>query len=100
VIDLAEREGCSLARVAQDHGLHPKRLYWWRQRLEATAGDPAAGRFVPVRVIPPAGPSAPGFGPPESGVTVETPRGHRIRLARGFDVETFVRVLELVGRPC
>jgi transposase-like protein len=97
VLALAEREGVALARLASEHGLSPKRLYWWRRRLEGRARSTEPdGHFVPVRVVPGAAPVAAA----ESGVAVETASGHRIHVARDFDAATLTRVIDALAEAC
>ncbi len=103
VLELAAKDGLSLARLAADHGLSPKRLCWWRVRLERRSGrEPKKpGPFVPVRVV---------TDDPrenvvvdtatESGVTVETATGRRVHLARGFDPATLAQTLRVLDARC
>lgn len=45
VLDAWEESGKSAVAFADEHGLKPKRLYWWRQRLRRPSSEPA---FIPV----------------------------------------------------
>ncbi len=81
------RSGLSVRAYCAGRDLKPPTFYEWRRRL---AGRPA---FLPVHV------AAPSAG---SGVEILLARGHRLRLARGFDVEVLrdaVAALE-EARPC
>lgn len=98
VIGLAEADGRALHHLAREHGLDPQRLYWWRRRLAATAVAPEAG-FVAVQVVA-ADEAREQTSACGDGVVVETPSGHRVHVAPGFDVATLARVVAVLGGRC
>jgi hypothetical protein len=94
VLQAWRSSGLSVERYALQHGLVPQRLRYWRQKLaevevpEAPAAKDAG--LLPVRVVD---------GQRGTPIQIILPNGHIVRVGRGFDEDTFARVLEvLTGR--
>jgi hypothetical protein len=82
--------GLSIERFASQRGLVPQRLRWWKKKLE-DAAMPARAKgstLLPVRVVEPS------RGTP---IQIILPNGLSIRVGRGFDEETFARVMAILG---
>ena len=79
--------GKSVARFCAERGIPASSLFAWRRRLRATA-DPAplASGFVEARVA--------GEAPQGCGVTIELGGGRRVSVARGFDRQLLLDVIE------
>lgn len=94
VLQAWRASGLSIERFATERGIVPQRLRYWRQKLaevEATEAPPVkdAG-LLPVRVVD---------GQRGTPIQIILPNGHIVRVGRGFDEDTFARVLEvLTGR--
>ena len=82
--------GQSIERFATQRGLTPQRLRWWKNKLEGPA-EPKRAKgvsLVPVRVVE----STRG-----TPIQIMLPNGLSIRVGRGFDEETFARVMAILG---
>jgi hypothetical protein len=81
--------GLSIERFASQRGLVPQRLRWWKKKLQDAA--PLRSKdlsLLPVRVVDAS------RGTP---VQVILPSGHIVRVGRGFDEDTFARVIALLA---
>lgn len=88
VIAAWKKSGHSVEQFAQERGLVPQRLYWWRKKLETK--DPVSTStmaLLPVKVVEPR------RGEP---VTVLLRSGHMLKLGRDFDEVAFARVVALL----
>lgn len=97
VLDRADASGLSDERYAEKHGLHPKRLYWWRSKLgrgkrSRKKASRKKTRFVEVKA---------------SQVTTSTVvevtlrNGRRVTLPLDADAAQLARLLDAVeGGPC
>ena len=95
VLEAWRRSGLTMQRYARERGLVPQRLRAWKKKFEeherrgrvapASAMLPA---LLPVRVVEP-----PRRGEP---VTVLLRTGHMVKVAYGFDEDTFTRVVGLL----
>lgn len=80
----------SLAAFARQHGVHPRKLYYWSRRLRSSpAAAKAVPRLAPVTLIH--------DGPGSPRIELELRSGHRLSLPSGFDaaeLSRLVRALE------
>ena len=83
--------GVSIERFATARGLVPQRLRWWKKKLETSAASGKSMSLLPVRV---AAAPEPSRGAP---VQVILPSGHIVRVGRGFDEDTFARVMAILS---
>ena len=83
--------GVSVERFATARGLVPQRLRWWKKKLEAGAGSRKSMALLPVQVV---GASETTRGTP---IQVILPSGHIVRVGRGFDEDTFARVMAILS---
>jgi len=95
VLGAWRRSGLSVERFADQRGLVPQRIYWWRKKLEgparATRVEPSrALALLPVQVQ--AAPTKVRGEP----VAVFLRSGHVIKLGRGFDEDAFTRAVALL----
>jgi hypothetical protein len=92
VLSAWRSSGVSIERFATARGIVPQRLRWWKKKLE---GEASASRkstsLLPVRIV---GATEPSRGAP---VQVILPSGHIVRVGRGFDEDTFARVMAILG---
>lgn len=91
VIAAWRKTGQSITDFANERGIVPQRMYWWRKRLEDEEAEADADdelKLLPVRV------TEQKRGEP---VTVLLRTGHMLKVGRGFDEEAFARVLALLG---
>ena len=91
VLEAWRRSGLSLERYANQRGLVPQRLRWWKWKLEregASRGIDVAPALLPVRVTEPARRGEP--------VTVLLRSGHMLKVSHGFDEDAFARVVALL----
>lgn len=57
VLDAQSKSGASILAFAREHGIVPKRLYWWRYRLavspqeKRTRSSEPVGRLIPLTVV-------------------------------------------------
>jgi hypothetical protein len=88
------KSGVSIERFAQERGLVPQRIRWWKAKLEDKNATPerssSALALLPVQVTQPAQPKR---GEP---VAVYLRSGHIVKVGRGFDEEAFARVVALL----
>ena len=94
IVAEAMRAGANVAAVARAHGLHPNRVYAWREAARGAGGSrlAAAPRFVPVTV-------SDGAVGASARVEVISPRGYRVILHGALGDLALVQVLALVERP-
>lgn len=95
VVAAWRKSGLSLERFAKDRALVPQRIRWWVKKLEGRPAKPARNEagdvsLLPVKVMPP--PVAKRGEP----VAVYLRGGQVVRVGRGFDEETFVRVVAIL----
>lgn len=83
--------GMSIERFATARGIVPQRIRWWKKKLEEGAPARKSSALLPVRVVAAAEPSR---GAP---IQVILPSGHIVRVGRGFDEDTFARVMAILG---
>jgi hypothetical protein len=89
------KSGLSVEKFAEQRGLVPQRIYWWRKKLVpsattvVTANTPLALLPVQVAKTPP---------PRQRGepVMVMLRSGHVIKVGRGFDEEAFARAIAIL----
>ena len=89
VLQAWRASGLSMERFASQRGLVPQRLRWWKKKLQDV--EPTRSKslsLLPVRVVD----SARG-----TPIQVILPSGHIVRVGRGFDEETFSRVIALLA---
>ena len=91
VLSAWRASGASIERFASVRGLVPQRLRWWKKKLEAGGGSHKSMELLPVAVV--AG-SEPSRGTP---IQVILPSGHIVRVGRGFDEDTFARVMAILS---
>jgi hypothetical protein len=103
MLDLARRwreDGRSARAFAQEHGVTPWALYYWRERLpneERPArrrphrSRPKRTKLVPVRIMP-----------EDAGGTLELilTNGDRVRASGDVAVDTLRRVVEVLRTTC
>lgn len=100
VVEAWERSGLTQAEFARRHGVHVKRLGWWRGRLPRSAAAPASVTLLPVRIVedPPrrGGCGAP---PGDGGGTMEVAfvGGPTVRVGSAFDAGALRRLLDVLG---
>ena len=89
VLQAWRASGLSIERFASQRGLVPQRIRFWKQKLGELETPKAKGTtLIPVRVI------ETGRGTP---IQVILPSGHIVRVGRGFDEETFARVMQILA---
>jgi hypothetical protein len=95
VLQQWSRSGLSVRAFCARQGVSEPSFYAWRRTLRQREAE--ALRFVPVRVVSEAKPSAPGDG----SVELVLAAGRRLRIGPGFDGPTVQRLLALLeeGRP-
>lgn len=92
VLSAWRSSGVSIERFAAARGIVAQRIRWWKKKLEGTAASSRKSTaLLPVRVI---GTCEPSRGAP---VQVILPSGHIVRVGRGFDEDTFSRVMAILG---
>lgn len=82
VLAALQSSGLSAAAFAAREGLHPKRLYSWKRRLERDCGDAPVTTFVEVR---PAG---------VEPIEVVLRSGQILRVPQSIDVSVVRRLVE------
>jgi transposase len=104
-----ERSGLDAAEFAQREGLKAKQLYWWKWKLGAAGAqpEPAAPRFLPVRVVEPSPPPtpastvppapAPTAPPAPAWIDITLPNGSLVRVMPGVDAATLACVMTVVA---
>ena len=95
VINAWRRSGLSVERFAEERGLVPQRIYWWRKKLEGPAKpDTKAVSTTSLALLPvQVSQTKPQRGEP---VMVMLRSGHVIKVGRGFDEEAFSRALAIL----
>ena len=89
VLQAWRASGVSIERFATSRGLVPQRLRWWKRKLAGSETVRSAGAgLLPVRIVDAT------RGTP---IQVILPNGHIVRVGRGFDEETFARVMEILS---
>ena len=83
--------GVSIERFATARGITPQRIRWWKKKLEEAMPSRKGSALLPVRVVATTEPSR---GAP---IQVILPSGHIVRVGRGFDEDTFARVMAILG---
>jgi transposase-like protein len=95
LIAAQERSGESVARFAEQRGLNPATLYWWRSRLRSR--ERAQSEFVPIEIVG-AERSMPST---NDGVfELELVGGRRLRVPPRFDADELARLIAAVERAC
>jgi hypothetical protein len=79
------------ARFAAGRGIVAQRIRWWKKKLEAGEPSRKSMALLPVRVVHTPEPSR---GAP---IQVILPSGHIVRVGRGFDEDTFARVMAILS---
>jgi hypothetical protein len=90
VLSAWRSSGVSIERFATARGIVPQRIRWWKKKLGASAPSRKATALLPVRVVA----SESSRGTP---IQVILPSGHIVRVGRGFDEDTFARVMAILG---
>jgi len=90
------RSGVSIEKFAEQRGLVPQRIYWWRKKLEPSRSKAAVNTAAPLALLPVQVASA--TPPRQRGepVMVMLRSGHVIKVGRGFDEEAFARVIAIL----
>ena len=89
------RSGLTIAQFARSQGIEPYRMYEWRRKIAARAGESASttmsaplSALMPVRVaMAPSG---------DQPISVLLRSGHILKVPRGFDEGVFARVVALL----
>jgi hypothetical protein len=93
VLNAWRKSGLSVERFAEQRGLVPQRIYWWRKKLEgpskAAAAAGTALALLPVQVKA----QQRSRGEP---IAVFLRSGHVIKVGRGFDEEAFARTVAVL----
>jgi len=87
------KSGLSIERFAKERGLVPQRVRWWKNKLEGKTTAIVTTQslaLLPVQVTESA--------PTKRGepVAVYLRSGHIVKVGRGFDEETFARVVAVL----
>jgi hypothetical protein len=91
VLSAWRASGVSIERFATARGLVPQRLRWWKKKLEAGGVSDKSLALLPVRVV------AGGDAARGTPIQVILPSGHIMRVGRGFDEDTFARVMAILS---
>jgi hypothetical protein len=92
VLSAWRSSGVSIEQFATARGIVPQWIRWWKKKLEGSAATTRKSTaLLPVRVV---GAAEPSRGTP---VPVILPSGHIVRVGRGFDEDTFARVMAILG---
>jgi transposase-like protein len=86
VIAAWRKSGLSMTDYAREHDVGRHRIVWWLKKLEGRNGNDAV-KLLPVRVVETAA---------AEPVSVVLRSGHTVRVARGFDEDTLLRVVTLL----
>lgn len=90
LLERAEKENLSIAELAREQGLNPKRIYWWRKRLR-DAHAQKQPTFAEVKL---AAPVAHPF-------AIRTNSGCTVEVWPGFDAAELARLIAVVEKaPC
>lgn len=95
LIDAQERSGLGVAEFADQHGLNPATLYWWRSRLQRA--ERSAARIVPIEIVGRDVRAAVGTG---KHFEIELAGGRRLRIPPGFDAAELARLIRALERAC
>ncbi len=89
------KSGVSIEKFAEQRGLVPQRIYWWKKKLEPTPKAVVAATaplaLLPVEVSKPALSRQRG-----EPVMVMLRSGHVLKVGRGFDDEAFARAIAIL----
>src|SRR5687767_382693 len=91
VLSAWRASGVSIERFAASRGIVAQRIRWWKKKLESGEPSRKSMALLPVHVVDAAQPSR---GAP---VQVILPSGHIVRVGRGFDEDTFTRVMAILS---
>jgi hypothetical protein len=106
MLDVARRwreSGQSARAFAQEQGVTPWTLYYWRERLAGEKARPARRRkprassrvsLAPVHVVTSGGEES------RSDVEILLASGDRVRVTARVSVETLRRVVQILRAPC
>ena len=98
VLERWRRSGESVRSFCREEGVSEFSFYRWRKRFGAEERE--GSRFAAVELVESRGLEGSGEGS-ANGVEVVLREGRVVRVSRGFDAETFRRVLmELEGMGC
>ncbi len=86
------KSGLSVEKFANERGLVPQRIYWWRKKLEGP-GKAAAKPVSSMALLPVQVSTTRARGEP---VAVFLRTGHIVKVGRDFDEEAFTRVVALL----
>ena len=89
VLSAWRASGVSVERFAAARGIVAQRIRWWKKKLEA--GEPARKSMALLPVVQTSESSR---GAP---IQVILPSGHIVRVGRGFDEDTFARVMAILS---
>ena len=90
VLQAWHASGVSIERFATARGITPQRIRWWKKKLEEAMPSRKSSALLPVRVVA----TSESRGAP---IQVILPSGHIVRVGRGFDEDTFSRVMSILG---
>lgn len=76
--------GLSISAFAEQRGIVPQRMYWWRTKL----GPDSEFEMLPVHIKEDARPGEP--------VLVLLRSGHMVKVGRGFDEQAFARAVAVL----
>jgi len=94
VLVAAKQSGLSMPAFAEQHGLDPQRVYWWRRRLERVT-EPAAPRRFEEVTLHHAVAGAVDRGR-DARFEIELRSGRVVRVGASFDDDTLRRLLAVV----
>ena len=91
VLSAWRASGLSIERFAASRGIVAQRIRWWKKKLESGEAARKSMALLPVSVVEAA--------PPSRGAPVQVilPSGHIVRIGRGFDEDTFARVIAILS---
>jgi hypothetical protein len=93
ILEAWRRSGLCVQQFAEQRGIVPQRLRWWKHKIDAgekPLAESAAPALLPVRFKAAATRSR---GEP---VTVLLRTGHMLKVSHGFDEDAFARVVALL----
>lgn len=96
VLAALQRSGLSISHFAAEHGLCPKRIYYWRNRLSSgDSNGKTKPKLLPVRL---AAPKISAAATSEAGcIEIDTPRRCMIRVRGEVDLKQLTTVLAACG---
>jgi len=93
MVEAWRRSDEPLSEFAIDHGVVPRRLSRWVNRLEGVAAGSGPVRFHQVRVVQ----TPAEHGPRAASIEIELTSGERVHVPQGFAADDLRRVLALLA---